>query len=111
MGGVRREHLARVVRAEIGAETRKAEVDFAALYRHAPQQILHAEINAVPGFTGRDAELAALAQALWAKGGNAVLTNSRAASAAVRGLGGVALARALSCGGCVPSGGNPCSMI
>jgi tetratricopeptide (TPR) repeat protein len=51
-------------------------------------QVLHPEIRPVPGFTGREAELAAIEAALWEKGGTAALTNV-AASAAVKGLGGV----------------------
>ena len=51
-------------------------------------QVLHPDIRPVPGFTGREAELAAVDAALWTKGGTAALTNV-AASAAVKGLGGV----------------------
>jgi tetratricopeptide (TPR) repeat protein len=82
----RAELLRGVVRVAIGAETRKAEIDLAKIYRQVPQ-ILHAEVQAVAGFAGREAELEALDKALWAKGGTAALTNS--GSAAVSGLGGV----------------------
>ncbi len=52
-------------------------------------QILHPEIRPVPGFTGRKDLLAGIDAALWRKnGGTAALTND-AASAAVKGLGGV----------------------
>ena len=50
-------------------------------------QILHPEIRAVPGFTGREDLLDALDRALWQQGGAAALTNAK--SAAVHGLGGV----------------------
>ena len=85
----RRETLSRVIRVLIGAETRKAKIDYATLYRRAPQQVLHTEIGPVPGFAGREELLEAVGRALNAKGGTAVLTNSRVASAALRGLGGV----------------------
>ena len=58
------------------------------------QQVLHPDIAPVPSFTGRDAELAAIAAAL-ASAGTAALTGSPAATA-LSGLGGVgksALAR------------------
>jgi hypothetical protein len=54
----------------------------------APPQILHPDIRAVPGFTGREDLLAGIEQALARKGGTAALTNV-SASAAVKGLGGV----------------------
>ncbi len=57
-------------------------------------QVLHPDIAPVPSFTGRDAELADIAAALW-NGGTAALTGSPAATA-LSGLGGVgksALAR------------------
>ena len=88
--------LKRAIRVLIGAEVSQSSVDFVNLCRRAPQQILHAEIHAVPCFTGREAELEALKAALWSEGGTAALTNSKQASAALRGLGGVgksALAR------------------
>jgi hypothetical protein len=43
-------------------------------------QILHPEVQAVPGFAGREGELQALEQALWARGGTAALTDIAAAS-------------------------------
>ena len=49
-------------------------------------RVLHPEIRAVPGFVGREDELAAIEAALWKKGGKAALT---ATSAAVKGMGGV----------------------
>jgi tetratricopeptide (TPR) repeat protein len=60
-------------------------------------QILHPEIRAMPDFTGREELLDAIGAALWRKGGTAALTdtgagrasNSGAAQAAVRGMGGV----------------------
>jgi hypothetical protein len=55
---------------------------------HNHNQILHREIRAVPGFTGRKDLLAKIEAALWHKGGTAALTNDTA-SAAVKGLGGV----------------------
>lgn len=81
----------KLAHAVIGAvdPTRKAAADFAALYRRAPNQILHPEVRAVPGFAARDAEMSALEGALWKKSGRAALTNSKGASAAVRGMGGV----------------------
>lgn len=85
----RADHLDSVVRVLIGDEVRQAELDLVAIYRRAAQQILHPEIMPVPGFTGREAELEMLQQALWRKGGTAAITNSNSTSAAVRGLGGV----------------------
>ena len=55
--------VARVVRVAIGLEKRPSEIDFAALYRRAPK-ILHPEVEAVPGFIGRERELDALDAAL-----------------------------------------------
>jgi len=71
-------------------------------------QVLHPEVQPVPGFAGREDELAAVAQALWSKGGTAALTDTPspaargspppcgeglgvgvARTAAVKGLGGV----------------------
>jgi hypothetical protein len=52
-------------------------------------QVLHPEVQAVPGFAGRAAELAALEEALWTHGGTAAITNAPASAAAVKGLGGV----------------------
>jgi tetratricopeptide (TPR) repeat protein len=82
----REQLLRRAIRVLIGAETGESAADFLKTYRHTPQ-ILHSEIYAVPGFTGRETELEALKAALW-KGGTAALTNSQA-SAALSGLGGV----------------------
>jgi tetratricopeptide (TPR) repeat protein len=52
-------------------------------------QVLHSEVQAVPGFAGRTDELDDLNEALWQKGGTAAVTNAPAAAAAVKGLGGV----------------------
>ena len=52
-------------------------------------QVLHSEVQAVPGFAGRKVEIDALEEALWRKGGTAALTNAPASAAAVKGLGGV----------------------
>jgi tetratricopeptide (TPR) repeat protein len=82
------DHLARVVRAAIGSQSQQADVEFANIYRRSPQQILHREIDEVPGFTGRETELELLERTLWTKGA-AALTNANSPSAAVRGLGGV----------------------
>ncbi len=82
-------HLTRLLHSAIGSQPQETDVEFANFYRRAPQQILHREIDKVPGFTGREAELAALQRALWKGGGTAALTNAGAASAAMRGLGGV----------------------
>ena len=79
-----------VARAVRGAVDRKApEADFAALYRRSPTQILHPDIRAVPGFTGREDLLDGIDGALWQKNGTAALINSSSSSAAVKGLGGV----------------------
>ena len=43
----------------------------------------------MPGFAGREAEIAALEEALWRQGGTAALTNAPTSAAAVKGLGGV----------------------
>ncbi len=83
---LREQLLRRAIRVLIGAEPGQSGIDFINLYRHTPQ-ILHAEIAPVPGFTGRDPELAALKAALW-NGGAAALTGSPAATA-LSGLGGV----------------------
>ena len=84
--GTRDQLLRRAIRVLIGAEAGQSGIDFINLYRHTPQ-ILHAEIAPVPGFTGREPELAALKAALW-NGGAAALTGSPAATA-LSGLGGV----------------------
>ena len=52
--------LARVIRVAIGAEQRESEIRFTSVYQRVPQPIIHPGIRAVPGFTGREAELAAL---------------------------------------------------
>ena len=83
---LREQLLRRAIRVLIGAEPGQSGIDFINLYRHTPQ-ILHPEIAPVPGFTGREAELAALKAALW-NGGAAALTGSPAATA-LAGLGGV----------------------
>ena len=83
---LREQLLRRAIRVLIGAEPGQSGIDFINLYRHTPQ-ILHAEIAPVPGFTGREPELAALKAALW-NGGAAALTGSPAATA-LSGLGGV----------------------
>ncbi|MDX2265494.1 MAG: hypothetical protein NW215_11050 [Hyphomicrobiales bacterium] len=70
----------------IAVDVEKPTADFTKLYRHAPE-ILHRNIMAVRGFTGREAKLEAIGQAL--EKGVAALTNSKSASAALRGLGGV----------------------
>jgi TIR domain len=77
------EGFARAVR---GAVAPRGQAEVA---RVPGAQVLHAEIRGVPGFTGREAELGAVEAALWRKGGTAALTNVAAASAAVKGLGGV----------------------
>ncbi len=82
------EALARVVCGAVSPDRDRTDADFAALHRRAPQ-ILHHEVKAVPGFAGREAELAALEEALWRQGGTAALTNAPASAAAVKGLGGV----------------------
>ena len=82
----REQLLRRAIRVLIGAEPGQSGADFINIYRHAPQ-ILHDEIGAVPGFTGREAELEAIRAALWS-GGAAALTGSPAATA-LSGLGGV----------------------
>ncbi len=82
----REQLLRRAIRVLVGAEPGQSGIDFINLYRHTPQ-ILHPEIAAVPGFTGREPELAALKAALWT-GGAAALTGSAAATA-LSGLGGV----------------------
>ena len=72
------------IRVLIGVE----EEESGAGIIHRPQsQVLHQEIYAVPGFTGREPELAALKAALW-KAGAAALTGSKHATA-LSGLGGV----------------------
>ena len=83
---LREDLLHRAIRVLIGAEPRQSGVDFITLYRHVPQ-IVHSSIAGVPGFTGRDAELAAISAALW-NGGTAALTGSVAATA-LTGLGGI----------------------
>ena len=81
--------FARAVRGAV-APRGQAEV-----VRTPGAQILHPELRPVPGFTGREAELEAVEATLWRKGGKAALTNiaeapdRSAASAAVKGLGGV----------------------
>ena len=86
------EALARVVRGAVAPGRDRAEADFAALHRRAPQ-ILHPDVRPVPSFAGREAELAALEEALWRQGGTAALTdalaNLPASAAALKGLGGV----------------------
>ncbi len=79
--------LTRAIRILIGAEQGETASKFIDLYHRVPQ-ILHPEIEAVPGFTGREAELEALTTALWKKGGTTALTSSKQA-AALSGLGGV----------------------
>ena len=86
------EAFARVVRGAVAPACDRGEADFAALHRRAPQ-IVHPEVQAVPGFAGREAQLAALEEALWRQGGTAALTDALdslpASAAAVKGLGGV----------------------
>ena len=77
------EALRRVVLGAVGAGQDGKDADFAPLHRRAPVQVLHPKVSAVPGFTGREAELAALEQALWGTGGGT------AAVVAAKGLGGV----------------------
>lgn len=52
-------------------------------------KIMHNNIRAVPGFTGREDLLAGIEAVLWRQGGTAALTNSDEHAAAVKGLGGV----------------------
>jgi tetratricopeptide (TPR) repeat protein len=82
------EALARVVLGAVAPDLNRADADFAVLHRRAPQ-IVHHEVREVPGFAGREVELAALEAALWRKGGTAALTDAPASAAAVKGLGGV----------------------
>jgi tetratricopeptide (TPR) repeat protein len=77
------EALRRVVLGAVGVGQDGKDADLAALHRRAPVQVLHPKVSAVPGFTGREAELAALEQALWGAGGGT------AAVVAAKGLGGV----------------------
>ena len=81
--------LARAILGAVDPARYPAEADFSQLYRRSGKQHLHPEVRAVPGFTGRDAELEQLGKALWEKGGRAAITNNQSATAAVRGLGGV----------------------
>ena len=76
------EGFARAVRNAVAPRTQEVA-------RARDAQVLHSEIRPVPGFAGRQAELEAVEAALWSKGGTAALTNVAAASAAVKGLGGV----------------------
>lgn len=82
------ENFARAVRAAVAPQSNE-EADFGALYRRSPKQILHPVVRPVPGFAGRDDELEGLAAVLWNKSGRAAITNSTAAAAAVKGLGGI----------------------
>jgi hypothetical protein len=82
------QQFSQAVRGAVAPRDRK-EADFAALYRRSPHQVIHQDVRPVPGFTGREAELEAVEAALWSKGGTAALTDVAAASAAVKGLGGV----------------------
>ncbi len=89
-------------RAIIGAvdpEKHKPEAAFSALYRRSGQQIIHPEVREVPGFTAREAELAAIESALWGGAARVAITgaplsagaprkNNRT-SVALSGLGGV----------------------
>jgi tetratricopeptide (TPR) repeat protein len=82
--------LRRKIREVIGAsveEDGEADTKPTSEGRYQQAQVLHDEIRAVPGFTGREAELAAIRAALW-NGGAAALTGSPAATA-LSGLGGV----------------------
>jgi hypothetical protein len=85
----RGEHLARVIRVVIGVEERSGEIDSVNLYRRKPQQIVHREIDANRGFTGRESELEALKDVLWNKGGTAAITNAQSNFTALCGLGGI----------------------
>src|SRR5208337_151685 len=76
-----------VILAAVKPRPRTA-ADAAAAYFQAPQAMLHDRIRAVPNFTGRQQDLAAIGAALWADGsgaGHAVAITQ----AAVQGLGGV----------------------
>jgi hypothetical protein len=73
--------LRRKVRDALGLQTRLTEADFAG-------KILHANIRAVKGFTGRDGMLDALAAKLAAKSSVAI-RNSTQTTLAMRGMGGV----------------------
>jgi tetratricopeptide (TPR) repeat protein len=75
------------VRGAVGATKDRAEIDFAALYRRAPKQIIHHNIEYNSNFIGREEDLARL-DAVFASGLTAALTNSGSA-AAVSGLGGI----------------------
>ncbi|MEW8659886.1 MAG: TIR domain-containing protein, partial [Candidatus Thiodiazotropha endolucinida] len=83
--------LTRVVRVAIGVEKSQVDCDFAALYRHSPQQIVHPEIEALRGFIGRDDELATLDSALGKTGqtNSVVVALTNSDSTAITGLGGV----------------------
>lgn len=90
------EKLAHAVRIAAGIDQPRENFDFAGLVVQ-PRQILHAEIRAVPSFTGREDLIAKLDVALWGGGngtgvpGRAALksSNSGAAAGALTGLGGV----------------------
>ncbi len=79
--------FARAVRGAVGATKDRVEIDFAALCRRAPKQIVHPSIEENPNFAGREEDLARLNAALSA-GRTAALTNSGHA-ATLSGLGGV----------------------
>jgi tetratricopeptide (TPR) repeat protein len=89
------EGFAKAVIGAVDPESHPREANFADLYRRSAKQILHPEVRAVAGFTAREAELAAIEEALWRKGGRAAVTytggtpTSDAATAALKGLGGV----------------------
>jgi tetratricopeptide (TPR) repeat protein len=86
------ETVARVVRRGVAPPPDRREADFAVLHLRTPQ-IVHPEVKAVPGFAGREAELATLEETLWRQAGTAAPTDAPAnvpvAAAAVKGLGGV----------------------
>ena len=83
--------MARIVRVAIGVERRPSEIDYASLYRRAPKPIIHPEVEAVPGFIGRESELDTLDGVLRVADSNdapkAALTDTTAT--AILGLGGI----------------------
>src|SRR5215510_10619727 len=71
------ETVARVVRRGVAPPPDRREADFAVLHLRAPQ-IVHPEVKAVPGFAGREAELATLEETLWRQAGTAAPTDAPA---------------------------------
>ena len=61
--------LRETVLAAVDKNRRKTAADAAAGYWRAPRTVLHDRIRAVPNFTGRREDLAALDKALWRNGG------------------------------------------